>query len=82
MASRAEIREERVPLLVHQILGGSAEALGELYVAFADNVFHAAHRVLSGQRENPPHQEPLTYSANGALEGSYGRPLSPRARSN
>jgi RNA polymerase sigma-70 factor (ECF subfamily) len=32
---------------VHQILSGSPEALGELYVAFADSVFEIAYRVLA-----------------------------------
>jgi RNA polymerase sigma-70 factor (ECF subfamily) len=31
---------------VHQILGGCSDALGELYVAFAGDVFDAAYRVL------------------------------------
>lgn len=51
LASRAEVHEERVPLLVNQILGGSAEALGELYIAFAEDVFRAAHHVLGSTPE-------------------------------
>lgn len=38
--------DERLPRLVHQILCGSTDAMGELYVAFAEDVFHAAHGVL------------------------------------
>lgn len=38
--------DERLPRMVHQILGGSTDALGELYVAFAEDAFGAAHRVL------------------------------------
>lgn len=46
MGSHAGIHEEHLPRLAHQTLGGSAKALGELYVAFAEDGFGAAHRVL------------------------------------
>lgn len=46
MASHSGSDEERVPLLLDQVLSGSAEALGELYVAVAKDVFRAAYRVL------------------------------------
>lgn len=47
MRSHAAIDEEHFPQLVHQVRSGSPEALGELYVAFAEEVFAAAHRILS-----------------------------------
>lgn len=46
MAPRAEDHEDGLPLLLDQILSGNSEALGELYVAFAEDVLRAAHRVL------------------------------------
>lgn len=45
MGSHAGL-DERLPRMVHQILCGSTDAMGELYVAFAEDVFHAAHGVL------------------------------------
>lgn len=56
MSSRAEVDEERLPQLVLQILGGGSDALGELYVAFAGDVFDAAYRVL----ESIPDAEDIT----------------------
>lgn len=46
MISCAEVDEERLPQLLHQILGGSSEAVGELYVACEGYVFEVAYRVL------------------------------------
>jgi len=46
MGGCAGIPEERLPHLVRQIQRGSPQALGELYVAFAGDVFEVAHRVL------------------------------------
>lgn len=46
MTSRAEDHEEDFPVLLYQILSGSREALGELYITVADDVFRAAYRVL------------------------------------
>lgn len=46
LSSCAGIDEENLPQLVLQIVGGCSDALGELYVAFAGDVFEVAHRVL------------------------------------
>ena len=56
MAPHAGIHEERFSLWVHQILGGSTDALGELYTAFAGDVFRVAYRVLG----SAPDAEDLT----------------------
>lgn len=46
MGPHARVDEEHLLQLVCQILTGSSEALGELYVAFAGDVFGVAYRVL------------------------------------
>lgn len=46
MGVRAGAHEERVPQLVDQILDGNSDALAELYIAFAEDVFDAAYRIL------------------------------------
>lgn len=51
LSSCAGLREERLPQLVYQILGGNPEALGELYVAFAGDVFEVAYRVLGSAHD-------------------------------
>lgn len=46
MSACARVHEERLPRLVREILGGSSDALAELYVACAAFVFEVAYRVL------------------------------------
>lgn len=56
MGSCTGIRDERLPQLVHQILGDNSDALAELYGAFASDVFKVAYRVL----ESVPDAEDIT----------------------
>lgn len=46
LAAGARIREERLPRLVEELLGGSSEAWGELYLAFAGDVRATARHLL------------------------------------
>lgn len=86
LSSRAGVHEERLPQLVNQILGGSSEALGELYVACEGYVFEIAHRVLGsvsdaedipghvyGSTKLPPYIELRFHEVAEAKDGAIGR---------
>lgn len=77
MGSHAGVDEERLPQLVHQILSGSSEALGELYNAFAEDVFRVAHRVLGSAPDAEDITQEVFLSMSVALRSynhssSYG----------
>lgn len=63
MTSRARISEEFLPRLVHEVRDGSSEALGELYVAFAEDVFSVARRIVRSR----PDAEDVTHDVFAGL---------------
>lgn len=56
MSSCPGVCEERLPQLVHEVLGGSSEAFAEFYVAYKGCVFEFAYRVL----QSVPDAEDIT----------------------
>lgn len=68
LAAGARIREERLPRSVEELLGGSSEAWGELYIAFAGDVRATAWQVLGTAEDAEDVMQEVFLGLPSALE--------------